>query len=62
MSWPPSNYVNPDSLKAVLVGIEGPLTGLAILFVGARFYARTFVRTGVLGKDDFVMVCDGTWS
>ena len=54
-SWPDPNYVDPETRRPLLLGIEMPLTVLAILFVGARFYARTYVRR-VLGEDDWVMV------
>jgi hypothetical protein len=55
-SWPLPNYVNPKTRVNLLLGIEAPLTGITILFVGARFYSRTMVKR-VLGWDDWVMVC-----
>jgi len=53
-SWPAPNYVNPQTRVDLLLGVEAPLTGLAILFVGARFYSRTYVKY-VLGWDDWFM-------
>jgi hypothetical protein len=55
-SWPPPNFVNPETRVNLLLGIEAPITTLTILFVCARFYSRTYLRH-VLGWDDWVMVC-----
>jgi hypothetical protein len=53
--WPHPNYVNPHSREWLIIGIEAPLTLIAVLFVGARFYSRTCVKY-VLGWDDWVML------
>ena len=55
-SWPSPNYVNPETRVNLVLGIEAPLTCLTILFVGARFYSRTYVKY-CIGLDDWVMVC-----
>lgn len=58
-SWPALNYSNPppnaETRRDLLLGIEAPLTALTILFVGARFYSRTYVKY-VIGWDDYVML------
>ncbi|KAF2430786.1 hypothetical protein EJ08DRAFT_696998 [Tothia fuscella] len=57
--WPPLNYNNPpphpETRRALLLGIEAPLTALALLFVGARFYSRTYIKR-VIGWDDYCML------
>jgi hypothetical protein len=55
-SWPPPNFVNPETRVSLLLGIEAPISILTIIFVCARFYSRTYLRH-VLGWDDWVMVC-----
>jgi hypothetical protein len=52
--FPPPNFVNPQSRKAAIVGVEVPITILAVFIVGLRFYARTVIKN-VLGWDDWIM-------
>jgi hypothetical protein len=53
MSTP--NFVDPESRKTLILAIEVTFTGLAVVFVCARFYARTVVKN-VLGGDDWCML------
>jgi hypothetical protein len=40
-TWPPPNYVNPETRRSLVLGIEAPLLVLVVLFVSMRFYSRT---------------------
>jgi len=53
--FPPPNFVNPESRKSLVIGVEVTITFLAALAVLARFYARTFIKR-VLGWDDWLML------
>jgi hypothetical protein len=54
-SWPPQNLINPVTREWLIIGVEVPITFLAIVFVALRFYARTCIKK-VLGGDDWVML------
>jgi hypothetical protein len=54
-TWPPPNFTNPDSRGLLIIGIEVPITFLAIIVVALRFYARTCIKK-VLGGDDWMML------
>lgn len=54
-SWPKPNYVNPQSRKPLVLGVEITLTTVAALVVLARFYARTYIKR-LLGWDDWLML------
>lgn len=60
-NWPPANYVDPESRKTLLLGVEATITTLALIFVAARFYARTCVKQ-LLGRDDWCMLAAMTCS
>jgi hypothetical protein len=54
-AWPLPNYINPESRKPLVLGVEITLTFIASLFVAARFYSRTYIKH-VLGWDDWLML------
>lgn len=59
MSTP--NFVDPESRKTLILAIEVTVTSIAVVFVAARFYARTIVKN-VLGKDDWCMLAAMVWT
>ncbi|KAF2663235.1 hypothetical protein BT63DRAFT_380313 [Microthyrium microscopicum] len=54
-NWPAPNFVNPQSRKPIVIGVEIPITVIAATVVIARFYARTYIKH-VLGWDDWLMM------
>lgn len=48
------NYVNPSTRVALVLGVEIPLTSIAILVVLLRFYCQAFLRD-VLVAEDYIM-------
>jgi hypothetical protein len=55
LSWPKANYINPDTRRPLVLGVEIPLTILTILFTAGRFYSRTVI-VKALGWDDWFML------
>ncbi|ORY08050.1 hypothetical protein BCR34DRAFT_488998 [Clohesyomyces aquaticus] len=55
MKWPLPNYVNPQTRRPLVQGVEIPVTVLPILFVACRFYSRTVI-VRALGWDDWLML------
>jgi hypothetical protein len=43
LSWPPPNYVDPETRKPLVLAVEIPLMVLVITFISARIYTRTFL-------------------
>jgi hypothetical protein len=44
-SWPAPNYVNPETRRPLVLGVEIPLMILIVIFTVLRFYSRlTIVR------------------
>jgi hypothetical protein len=39
--WPAPNYVDPQTRRPLVLGVEIPLVILVISFVAMRFYSRT---------------------
>ena len=57
LSWPAANYDNPrDVLDPVVYGVNIPLMVLMTAFMGGRFYSRTILVRGALGRDDWTML------
>ena len=42
-TWPPPNYVDPETRRPLVLAIEIPLLLLVVLFVSMRFYSRTIL-------------------
>jgi hypothetical protein len=53
--WPLPNYVDPQTRRPLVLGVEIPLTILTILFTAGRFYSRTVI-VKALGWDDWFML------
>ncbi|KAF2732919.1 hypothetical protein EJ04DRAFT_496088 [Polyplosphaeria fusca] len=54
-SFPPPNYIDPETRRPFVLAVEIPLTALVITFVSMRFYSRT-VLIRALGADDYFML------
>ncbi|KAF2713200.1 hypothetical protein K504DRAFT_517170 [Pleomassaria siparia CBS 279.74] len=54
-AWPAPNYVNPQTRRPLVLGIEIPLMILVIIFTAVRFYSRTVIIRA-LGMDDWFML------
>ena len=57
-TWPAPNYIDPETRRALVLGIEIPLMVLVIAFLGCRLYSRTVIVRAI-GKDDWVMLAAG---
>ncbi|KAH3938600.1 hypothetical protein HBI56_177080 [Parastagonospora nodorum] len=55
IKWPAPNYVNPETRRPLVFGVEIPLTILTIVFTAGRFYSRTII-VKALGWDDWFML------
>ncbi|EAT84731.1 hypothetical protein SNOG_08455 [Parastagonospora nodorum SN15] len=55
IKWPAPNYVNPETRRPLVFGVEIPLTILTIVFTAGRFYSRTII-VRALGWDDWFML------
>jgi hypothetical protein len=53
--WPLPNYIDPETRRPLVLGVEIPLTILTILFTAGRFYSRTVI-VKALGWDDWFML------
>ncbi|KAF2870875.1 hypothetical protein BDV95DRAFT_607990 [Massariosphaeria phaeospora] len=54
-AWPAPNYVDPETRRPLVLGINIPLLVLMIAFISMRFYSRTVI-VRALGKDDWFML------
>ncbi|ORY17072.1 hypothetical protein BCR34DRAFT_451881, partial [Clohesyomyces aquaticus] len=54
-SFPPPNFVNPETKTSLILGIEIPMSVLATVFIACRFYSRTRI-VSALGSDDWIML------
>lgn len=54
-SWPPPNYVDPETARPLALGIVIPMSVLVIVAISGRFYSRT-VLVKTLGWDDWIML------
>jgi hypothetical protein len=55
LTWPAANYIDPDTRRSLVLGVEIPLTILTALFTAGRFYSRTII-VKALGWDDWFML------
>lgn len=55
LSWPKSNYDDPDTQGPALIIVNSVFMTLVVMAVLARFYSRVFIRKWV-GIDDIMMV------
>jgi hypothetical protein len=53
--WPTPNYVNPETRRPLVLGVEIPLMILTTVFTAGRFYSRTVI-VKALGWDDWLML------
>jgi hypothetical protein len=54
VSWPASNFENPESRGRIVVDMAAPSLALVIISASLRFYGRGVLRHA-LGKDDWMM-------
>jgi hypothetical protein len=54
-SFPPPNYVDPETKTAQVLGILIPMTVLVIVFILARIWSRTIIVLAI-GMDDWLML------
>ncbi|KAF2014143.1 hypothetical protein BU24DRAFT_462955 [Aaosphaeria arxii CBS 175.79] len=54
-SWPPPNFIDPETRRPLVLGIEIPLLCLIVIFTMMRFYSRA-VLIRALGADDWCML------
>jgi hypothetical protein len=54
--WPVPNYVDPETRRPLILGVEIPLVILVIIFTGMRFYSRT-VLVRALGLVSMSLNC-----
>ncbi|KAF2004749.1 hypothetical protein P154DRAFT_571952 [Amniculicola lignicola CBS 123094] len=60
-SWPAPNYVNPETRRPLVLGIQIPLMILVLSFTTMRFYSRT-ILIKALGADDWFMLVAAVFS
>ncbi|ORY16832.1 hypothetical protein BCR34DRAFT_475752 [Clohesyomyces aquaticus] len=60
-SWPKPNFVDPETRRPLILGVEIPLCTLVITFTVMRFYSR-MVLIRALGADDWFMLAATVFS
>jgi len=55
-SWPKPNYVDPSSQAHIMIGAETALIIITTMIIGLRMYTRSFLTTGRINLDDWLMV------
>lgn len=54
-SWPPPNYIDPETRQPLAMAICIPMSVLVTTFISFRFYSRTVI-IHTLGLDDWIML------
>ena len=56
LSWPPPNYVNPETRVNLILGVEIPLAVTMTAFIAGRVVVAVKRLKKALGIDDWIML------
>ena len=55
-TWPPPNFINPESRAALMLACEVPVVTLTVITVALRLISRAFLTVGRINLDDIMIL------